>query len=57
MYFNFNIIFKYNFIHYNKILKNRIITFYMEKYYSILGLEPNATLEEVKKSYKKLALQ
>ena len=29
----------------------------MEKYYSILGLEPTATPEEVKKAYKKLALQ
>ena len=29
----------------------------MEKYYSILGLEPSATPEEVKRAYKKLALQ
>ena len=28
----------------------------MEKYYTILGLEPSATTEEVKKAYKKLAL-
>lgn len=28
----------------------------MEKYYLILGLEPSATIEEVKKAYRKLAL-